>query len=292
MTPTTKKLLNVAQQVGADRLLLRASRLPGLRQAINRLAWHGQSVAHCRDIYGRFRARLERNGIAVAGADILEVGAGNSIGMGYFFARHGIGSWTASDPFVSFNASVQATRREHELASQIAAADHPALLDSLRLENDRLTFTSTFRFIELDATRFEPDFVEKFDLIFSNSVLEHLTLAGLEDLTANCRRYLKPAGVMVHGIDLKDHINPLNPLGLYKYSDQQWAALSAGSIFYVNRLRHTDFVRLFERHDFTIVDCDPYLRFPLPERIHPDIRQRYTDDELTHGEVFITARKS
>jgi hypothetical protein len=96
---------------------------------------------------------------------------------------------------------------------------------------------------------------------------------------------------MVHGIDLKDHINPLNPLSFYKYSDSHWSSLSSGSIFYVNRLRHPDFIRLFERHGFEIVECDPYLPFPLPERIHPDIRRRYTDEELVHGEVFITVRK-
>lgn len=291
MTPTTKKLFNLAQKFGADRLLLQTSKLPGLREVINRLAWHGQSVAHCRDIYGRFLTRLERNGIDVAGADILEVGAGNSIGMGYFFAKHGIASWTASDSFVTFNATARATRREYDLARQIAATDHPALLDILQLENDRLLFKSTFQFIDLDATQFKPEFVETFDLIFSNSVLEHLTLAGLEELTANCRRYLKPNGLMVHGIDLKDHINPLNPLGFYKYSDSQWLTLSSGSIFYVNRLRHPDFIGLFERHGFEIVECDPYLPFPLPEQIHPDFRSRYADEELIHGEVFITVRK-
>ena len=291
LTPTTKKVLNVAQKVGADRLLLRASKLPGLRDVINRLAWHGQSVAHCRDIYGRFLTRLERNGIDVAGADILEIGAGNSIGMGYFFAAHGIASWTASDPFVNFNTSAAASRREHDLARQIAAADHPALLDLLQLDNDQLHFKSTFRFIVLDATEFEPDFVERFDLIFSNSVLEHLPAAGLEQLATNCHHYLKPNGVMIHGIDLKDHINPLNPLGLYKYSESQWHSLSSGSIFYVNRWRHPDFVNLFQRHGFEIVECDPYLRFPLPKQIDAEIRRRYSDEELCYGEVFITARK-
>lgn len=290
MTPNTKRLLNLAQKLGVDSLLLRVSTLPGLRPLINRIAWNRQSLAHCDGIYHRFMKRIDRHGIALASKSILEIGAGNSIGIGYFFARHGISRWTASDPIMKFGGNTRFARDEHELSRKILLPDHPDLFESIRIEDNKILFESIFRFIKLDATVFMSNLEGQFDLIFSNSVFEHLTEDGLEATLANCRRYLKPNGVMIHGIDLKDHINPLNPLGFYKYSDKKWRSLTSGSIFYVNRLRHTDYMKIFQEHGFHIMECEPYLPLPLPTRIHPDIRNRYGDDEIRYGEVFITAR--
>lgn len=292
MTPTTKRLLNLVQKLGGDSFLLRASTIPGVRNLINRLAWNRQTLAHCRDIHGRFATRLDRNGITLPGKDILEIGAGNSIGMGYFFARHGYSSWTSSDPVMTPKGNVRAAQQEYVLAKEILTNENPEFLELLSIKDNNISFSGRFKFIELDATEFVADFVEKYDLIFSNSVLEHLTPAGLEATITNCRHYLRPNGIMIHGIDLKDHINPLNPLNFYKYSDDNWLSISKDSIFYVNRLRHVDYINLFERHCFKIIESDPYLPFPLPKDIHPDISGRYDDETLKYGECFIISEKS
>ena len=291
MRPVVKQALNLIQKLGAERVLLHLSRLPVLRTSASAFAWQSQSFDHCLVIYTRFAQRLERNSVTLDDKDILEIGAGNSIGIGYFFARHGFKSWTASDPFVSFATSPRAAQREFKLATRVAEEHDADVAKLVRLKDGKLVLEPRLRFLRLDITSFSSELEGKFDIIFSNSVLEHLSPQQLDVATDTFKRALRANGVMVHGIDLKDHINPLNPLGFYRYGDHAWSAMTKGSIFYVNRLRSSDYVDYFKRHHFTVVDCDPYLRFALPPKIHSDLRARYSDEDLCFGQVYVTARK-
>jgi hypothetical protein len=58
---------------------------------------------------------------------------------------------------------------------------------------------------------------------------------------ANTLRLLKPGGMCIHSIDLKDHANPLDPLGFLKVSNEEYAARATE-----NRWRASDFLNEFK----------------------------------------------
>ena len=60
----------------------------------------------------------------------------------------------------------------------------------------------------------------KVDFCFSNAVLEHIPCNDFPLLAAELFRILKPTGICVHRIDLKDHIG--GALNNLRFSDLVW----------------------------------------------------------------------
>jgi hypothetical protein len=73
-------------------------------------------------------------------------------------------------------------------------------------------------------------------------------LAGLRAVTA---------GITTHSIDYSDHYarsdGNLSRFNFLKYDDAQWRPFNSGWQ-YVNRLRHSDYVRLFREAGFAILE--------------------------------------
>ena len=88
------------------------------------------------------------------------------------------------------------------------------------------------------------------DLIVSNSTMEHVPRSDLPALVAECMRLLKPSGVMSFRIDYEDHYaihdRSLSSYNFLRFSDREWRKYNS-ALQYQNRLRHSDYVSLFER---------------------------------------------
>ena len=73
-------------------------------------------------------------------------------------------------------------------------------------------------------------------------------LAGLRAVTV---------GITTHSIDYSDHYarsdRRLSRFNFLKYDDAQWRPFNSG-LQYVNRLRHSDYVRLFREAGFAILE--------------------------------------
>ena len=93
------------------------------------------------------------------------------------------------------------------------------------------------------------------DCSCSNEVLEHVPAEELPGLLAALRAVTK--GVTTHSIDYSDHYarldKTLSRLNFLRYSDEQWRPFNSGRQF-VNRLRHSDYLRLFKTAGFTILE--------------------------------------
>jgi SAM-dependent methyltransferase len=94
------------------------------------------------------------------------------------------------------------------------------------------------------------------DVVFSNSVLEHVPPLVIDELYAEALRILRPRGVMFHSVNCGDHyayvdrnINQLNYLG---YSDAEWQAWN-NAFLYQNRVRAHEFVERAAAAGFEIV---------------------------------------
>jgi SAM-dependent methyltransferase len=79
-----------------------------------------------------------------------------------------------------------------------------------------------------------------FDLIWSNSCFEHMRYP--EITVAECVRILRPGGVIVTQVDLRDHYNmaPERSADHLLFSDRLWKAMTWNRSAYTNRLRISD----------------------------------------------------
>src|SRR5690606_7554709 len=120
-----------------------------------------------------------------------------------------------------------------------------------------------------------------FDLVTSTSVLEHIPPADLPAVLAECRRLLRRDGVCSFQVDYKDHWcyfdRSISHHNFMRYTEREWRRYNP-PLHYQNRLRHSDYVRLFEEAGFT-VEADPQVEdlpdFPLA----PEFR-RYDEPDL------------
>ena len=116
---------------------------------------------------------------------------------------------------------------------------------------------------------------------FSNAVLEHVPKHDFVQLSQQLRRVLRPDGIGVHRVDLKDHLG--GQLNNLRFSESIWeGALFRNAGFYTNRIRFSEMVDIFRLAGF---ECEMprIVRWPeLPtprSRLAPPFRS-LSDDEL------------
>lgn len=94
------------------------------------------------------------------------------------------------------------------------------------------------------------------DVVFSNSVLEHVPPAVLAPLYRESLRVLRPGGVMFHSVNCGDHYayvdRNVNQLNYLRYSDRGWRFWD-NAFLYQNRLRAHAFVDAARQAGFDIV---------------------------------------
>jgi len=114
-----------------------------------------------------------------------------------------------------------------------------------------------------------------FDLVMSTSVLEHIPPADIPAVLAECRRLLAPDGVCSFQVDYKDHWcysdRSITHHNYMRFGAGQWKLYNP-PLQYQNRLRHSDYLRLFEQAGFDVA-AEPQVEdlpaFPLaPEFRH------------------------
>lgn len=94
------------------------------------------------------------------------------------------------------------------------------------------------------------------DVVFSNSVLEHVPPPVIDDCFVEAMRILRPGGVMFHSVNCGDHYaytDPtINQLHYLRYSEEEWKFWN-NAFLYQNRLRAEDFTTSARKAGFTIV---------------------------------------
>jgi methyltransferase family protein len=96
---------------------------------------------------------------------------------------------------------------------------------------------------------------ERVECSCSNEVLEHVPPDQLVDLLAALRAVT--TGITTHSIDYSDHYARSDPrisrLNFLRYSDADWRRFNSRKQ-HVNRLRHSDYLRLFRDAGFRILE--------------------------------------
>lgn len=167
-------------------------------------------------LYSRFQS--------VVGKDVLEIGPGHTLEV-------------LEEAFASGCKSCSAVDVMDYLTAEQAAQKN---ID-YRLYDGRL--------LPFDSRRF--------DCIWSHTVFEHLRYP--EVTVRECFRLLRPGGTLVAHIDLGDHTyygcsapSPLHVFHCLRYPTWLWRLMRWNRSSYVNRLRKSEWKRLFEEAGFVV----------------------------------------
>jgi hypothetical protein len=134
------------------------------------------------------------------------------------------------------------------------------------------------------------------DVVFSNSVLEHVERSALDALMKETRRLLRPGGIAVHSVNCGDHYayfdRLITQIHYLRFSEAQWR-LWNNDLQYQNRLRANDFIDSARRAGLEIVLNRQRPRAELLERfeefpIASEFRH-YSRDQLCTTSVDFVA---
>jgi len=135
------------------------------------------------------------------------------------------------------------------------------------------------------------------DVVFSNSVLEHVAGPVIEACFAESRRILRPHGIIFHSVNCGDHYayidRAIDQLHYLRYSGRAWQFWN-NAFLYQNRLRAIDFTRMARAAGFAIEVDTSRAR---PERlaqldaitVHPDFAH-YTREQLAITSIDFIGR--
>lgn len=120
------------------------------------------------------------------------------------------------------------------------------------------------------------------DAFVSNEVLEHVPPDALRRIFENVGRHMRLGGVSLHSIDYSDHYARdcgVSRYNFLQFTDVQWKPFNAG-MHYVNRMRHSEYVKIMRETGFRIVDAETYSE-EIPADINPAPQfQAFAYDDL------------
>ena len=135
------------------------------------------------------------------------------------------------------------------------------------------------------------------DVVFSNSVLEHVPADAILRIMRETRRILRKGGLAIHSANCGDHYayfdRGITPINYLTYPERQWSKWN-NRLLYQNRLRPSDFLDLAEQSGLRIVldksKPNPKLLSVLPTlEIAPEFR-RYPPEQLASTSIGFVAQ--
>lgn len=98
---------------------------------------------------------------------------------------------------------------------------------------------------------------QSIDFHTSYTVFEHIPVDVLKAILDEGNRIMKDGGLFVHRIDYSDHFSQsdktISAINFLHYSDQEWSRYAGNRYMYMNRLRHDDYIQLFQTAGHRIV---------------------------------------
>lgn len=143
---------------------------------------------------------------------------------------------------------------------------------------------------------------DEIDFHTSFNVFEHIPRAVLLAILDEGNRIIRRTGLFVHRVDYSDHFSHsdtrISPINFLQYSDAQWSHYADNRYMYMNRLRHDDFLALFESVRHTILAAEPTVDAPSLQLLRDGgltVDAQFggkTDEVLATTEAWIVCAKS
>lgn len=120
------------------------------------------------------------------------------------------------------------------------------------------------------------------DFHTSYNVFEHIPPRILRNIIEEGNRIIKNNGFFIHRIDYSDHFShsdeSISAINFLQYSDDDWERYAGNRYMYMNRLRHDDFITLFESVGHRIVEAQPDMDHRSQELLRTgklDLNERF-----------------
>jgi SAM-dependent methyltransferase len=131
------------------------------------------------------------------------------------------------------------------------------------------------------------------DVAVSTSVLEHVDEPDIRAICRELRRILSTGGICSFAIDYHDHYagsdSSIDGLNFLRYDDAEWRHWNC-ALQNQNRLRHLDFVALFEDAGFELAVVEPVEDPAFPAE--PDVAERFKGrTDLRVGDGWFVLRQ-
>lgn len=221
----------------------------------------------------RYESILTEHQVSLTGKRIMDFGYGGFFATGVELLRRGAGQVVLCDPYEP---------PDHRKNGTLL----PEYQNWLALEKGKvLPKSGQLLVIAEDITRIPT--LEPFDIILSSSVYEHLS--DVPGVTRALHHFLKPGGVCLHFIDLRDHYFKL-PFEMLCYTSQTWERwLNPTSN--LNRLRMWNYRQIFSQSfstvEIQILDTDSKGYQRAEHRIRPEFRSGDPiENAVTHLMVY------
>jgi SAM-dependent methyltransferase len=253
----------------------------------------------------------ESAGMDVSGKTVLEVGTGHMVDLP-------IGMWLCGaarvitvdlNPYLSRTLISEArrfVRQNRDGVVQLFSRRRNQLLDDrlnlltgTSVSDDKLLTAMNIDYMSpADAAKLplEPRSV---DLHVSHTVFEHIPRDVLSAIVVEAKRILKPGGLLIHNIDPSDHFahddSSITRINFLRFSDSEWERLAGNRFMYHNRLRASDFVRIFEDSGVHILREERSIDEPSRKALDADfpVHGRFSgigSDELATTTISLMGR--
>jgi len=136
------------------------------------------------------------------------------------------------------------------------------------------------------------------DYVTSTNTLEHIPRAEAHSILRECRRIMRPDGIVSFVIDYRDHYSyadsRISVYNFLKYPPSVWA-LCNSSFHFQSRMRHSDYLRIARDEGFDVLreqtegESPESLAAILKEGLATEF-QRYESDDLGACEGHIVLR--
>ncbi len=311
----------IAARICKDRIaaLGMELRVPIKRQgATHRGLEVGDSVAYVDSVYGDYRRYAELQESQLSGASVLELGPGDNFGVALRFAAAGARRVVTLDRFITW--------RDPDQQEGIHRAVLAGLPDEQRRCGEGALAPGTELGLDPERVRVIQGVAaeaargaigeERFDLIVSRAVLEHVTDPG--EVFAAMQDLLVPGGLLIHKVDLGDHglfsgggHNPLTfltvPDRTYRWMGEHsglpnrhlanWYREEMGRLGYPARFFTTHLIGQEGElipHPASAPAAMVAAAKPLIDEIRPRLLPRFrglADEDLATAGIFLVARK-
>jgi len=241
--------IEIIKNVGAGVPLLRRLKEKYSQRRFDLLA----NIDYPFNVFEDLLERCNRN-LNVKDKVVLEIGPGNSLAIGLLFLACGAKKVFLVDRFkhlfwdehdIAFHKKVLKRIEEKGVPFKSLASEAISFTrnGSIDFDNCKLEYRFT------DAAKLPLDNCS-IDIVFSNAVLEHVH--NVKDTIGEISRVTKFNGISIHEIDLRDHFFQATPLRLVCYPDILWNLMTWYRPGYTNRLRLSDYLRLFKASGFLV----------------------------------------
>jgi SAM-dependent methyltransferase len=241
-------------------------------------------------IYARAQKLMEQYAVhgarAIDVSTFFEFGSGRDLVVPLAISACGARHFITVD--IERLAKLDLVRSNAAIVAKLSGTTRPALSSWASLDRD---WSVDYRApTDARATGLENDTI---DCAISVETLEHIPKDDILDILVEVRRILRPDGISLMQIDYGDHFKGFDPsissFNFLTYSDEDWQPFQS-RFQYVNRLRHSEYVSLFERAGFEIVLVCPDRRSVEPailERLAPRFRKFSEEDLFTLGALIV-----